>query len=292
MKKRTIKELVIGGLIIAAGIAGYKNGAEKESKKLEAAQKEWFLKEKNYQKKIDSMARKVTETAPFRFYDVNADGISNKLLDSLNNRKYRAPKKHDFTQYELHGVSEAELKGIDAYKISHKKQSKQLAMMNLQFENEGRTACDSAGFAINRNYRHLLVKEMAFVNAAVKGGNEYLLKFSNQNLEWVAQTLIEKINKGKCQNEMDEFRSVAKISFIANLMEVRRVNAVNNELVEQAMQNQDKTALETRKIFDYQQRLRRQALNDSLVVARRENALNKILPKWGEMSKFVGRLGR
>ena len=115
------------------------------------------------------------------------------------------------------------------------------------------------------DYRRTLIKEMAMLYDRGAGRIMYL----SLPTKYVAEAFNAANKKlGKADNDYQNMLIAAEMRFMEDALAVREVVEVNNQAVKDFQVRDSLKAVEHKKVFDYQQRIRRQMLVDSLVKER------------------------
>lgn len=277
--KSKLKNLLVIGCVAGAYLLGRQASNNQDAQNLQNQSNDFAKKEVAYKEKIkDLQAAK----AEFRFYDINADGLRNSLIDSLNYRRYQPLKKADYSGFELFVPGEKELK----HAVSHLKPLEERSFERLEKQKKilihkiNNCPEDSAElfFKSCNQYRRVLIKEMAMLHDRNAGRLMYL----NLPEKYVVDAFNAAGKKlGPQNNEYQNLLIAGEMRFMEDVLAVRDVVAINNEAIKVFQSKDSLKAAQHQKNFNQQQRIRRAAIVDSLKADRelkRREEVQKFLP--------------
>ncbi len=264
--KSKLKNLLF--IVVAAGayIGGRHISAGAYEQNLQNQSRDFAKKEAAYKEKIKDLQAAKRD---IRFYDISPEGLRNSYVDSLNYRRFVPMKRTDYSGFELHMPGEKEIK----HAVSHLKPLEQRSFARVEKQKKilvnKINACpqDSTDlfFRSCKDYRRTLIKEMAMLYDRGAGRIMYL----SLPPKYVAEAFNAANKKlGKADNDYQNMLIAAEMRFMEDALAVREVVEVNNQAVKDFQVRDSLKAVEHKKVFDYQQRIRRQMLVDSLVKER------------------------
>ncbi len=264
--KSKLKNLLLIAVVSGAYLGGRQISAEAYEQNLQNQRVDFAKKEAAYKEKIkDLQAAK----ADIRFYDISPEGLRNSYVDSLNYRRFVPLKRADYSGFELHMPGEKEIK----HAVSHLKPLEQRSFARVEKQKKilinkiNTCPPDSADlfFRSCKDYRRTLIKEMAMLYDRGAGRMLYL----NLPPKYVAEAFNAANKKlGKAENDYQNMLIAAEMRFMEDALSLRGLVEANNQAIKDFQVRDSLKAVEHKKVFDYQQRIRRQMLVDSLVKDR------------------------
>lgn len=271
--KSKLKNLLVVSLTIGAYLFGRQISANSSEQNLQNQQHDFAKKETAYKEKIKNLQEKPQD---IKFYDINALGVRNSLVDSLNYKNYKPLIIKDYAENKMQVPDESELKQM---MLHLKKNSKTFADMEKQKKILVRkiNTCpkDSAElfFKTCKQYRRVLLKEMAMLYDKNIGRVLYL-KLPEKHVRAAFHQEAKKLNDAK--DVYHNVKVAGEMRFMENALALRNLALVNNQAIEVFAQIDKNKAVVHAQEFEQRQQKKRAQIVDSLVADFKQKEKSKI----------------